>query len=47
MSIPNDIGVKDDKKTYDTRITYTEMMTGGGEDYMPPYITVHAWYRTA
>ena len=46
MSIPNDIGVKDDKKTYDTRITYTDVV-GRGEDYMPPYITVHAWYRTA
>ena len=21
--------------------------TGGGQDYMPPYITVFAWYRTA
>ena len=21
--------------------------TGGGEDYMPPYMTVFAWYRTA
>jgi hypothetical protein len=21
--------------------------TGGGEDYMPPYMTVYCWYRTA
>ena len=21
--------------------------TGGGEDYMPPYMTVYAWYRIA
>ena len=20
--------------------------TGGGQDYMPPYMTVYAWYRT-
>ena len=21
--------------------------TGGGQDYMPPYMTVYAWYRIA
>ena len=25
----------------------TTYSAGGGEDYMPPYITVYAWYRTA
>ena len=24
----------------------TTKSTGGGEDYMPPYMTVYAWYRT-
>ena len=29
----------------DTTINTSD--TGGGEDYMPPFITVYAWYRTA
>ena len=28
-------------------LTITTENTGDGQDYMPPYITVHAWYRTA
>ena len=27
--------------------TATTKSTGGGQDYMPPYMTVYAWYRTA
>ena len=27
--------------------TITTGTTGNGEDYMPPYMTVYAWYRTA
>jgi hypothetical protein len=25
----------------------TTASTGGGQDYMPPYMTVYAWQRTA
>jgi hypothetical protein len=33
------------KKEYnDNDTTYS---TGNGKDYMPPYMTVFAWYRTA
>ena len=28
-------------------LTITTENTGDGQDYMPPYITVYAWYRTA
>ena len=27
--------------------TITTGSTGGGQDYMPPYMTVYCWYRTA
>ena len=42
MSIPWDGGVDGTKN----RTTYTNN-TGSGSDYMPPYITVFAWRRTA
>ena len=29
------------------RVHTTTGSTGNGDDYMPPYITVYAWYRTA
>ena len=41
--------VSDDK--YFTDHTHTVSgntdNTGSGADYMPPYITIYAWYRTA
>ena len=44
-SIPNDIGVGGGND-YINRNTYTDN-AGEGKDYMPEYITVYAWYRTA
>ena len=31
----------------DTGISMLSSSTGGGQDYMPPYFTVYAWYRKA
>ena len=45
MSIPNDTNDTESAIKY-RRTTYTNN-TGSGTDYMPPYITVYAWYRTA
>ena len=42
-SIPNDVG--SGQGSY-TRTTMTQG-TGANADYMPPYITIYAWYRTA
>ena len=30
-----------------TNYIFSTDETGGGEDYMPPYMTVYAWYRIA
>ena len=35
------------KVKYNHTPTGTISNTGSGTDYMPPYITVYAWYRTA
>ena len=43
-SIPNDIGGASTSGKI-KRTTYTDH-TGLGLDYMPPYMTVYAWYRT-
>ena len=43
-SIPTD--VTSESEIYIRRTTYTDS-TGNGADYMPPYITVFCWYRTA
>ena len=45
MSIPNDVGeLAVNPDPCQTRTTYTEN-EGNGVDYLPPYISVHAWYR--
>ena len=41
-SIPNDVDYYNNHRS--TRTTYTEE-TGGNAEFMPPYITVYAWYR--
>ena len=43
-SIPNDVNYYETHQY--SRKTWTDK-NGSGADYMPPYITVYAWYRTA
>ena len=43
-SIPCDVQSESEINYRRNTLTNT---TGGGKDYMPPYITVYAWYRTA
>ena len=40
-------GYKGDRITFSAAPSGTISSTGSGEEYMPPYMTVYCWQRTA
>ena len=47
VSLENSTSETCDKLTFNYTPVGTLSSTGSGEEFLPPYITVYAWYRTA